>query len=63
MSGGNTPAPGVSFYTPIQKPPAGTAFEKQPGEKPIPKLFQPLKIRGVEFPNRIFVSYFYEDDV
>ncbi|KAH9484842.1 NADPH dehydrogenase afvA [Psilocybe cubensis] len=57
MSGAeNLPAPGVSFYTPFQNPPAGTASNKQPNGKPIPKLFQPLKIRGVEFPNRIFLS-------
>lgn len=52
----NTAAPGVSYYTPAQNPPAGTALNPQPSGRPIPKLFQPLKIRGVEFQNRIFVS-------
>ncbi|KII89986.1 hypothetical protein PLICRDRAFT_29157 [Plicaturopsis crispa FD-325 SS-3] len=52
----NTPATGVSYFTPAQTPPAGTAVDPQPGGKPIPKLFQPLRIRGVEFQNRIFLS-------
>jgi len=52
----NVPAPGISYFTPEQKPPAGTAVVPQPDGKPIPKLFQPLKIRGVEFQNRIFVE-------
>lgn len=52
----NTPAPGVSYFTPLQDPPAGTAVVPQPDGKPIPKLFQPLTIRGVTFQNRIFVS-------
>ncbi|KAF9459665.1 hypothetical protein BDZ94DRAFT_1267726 [Collybia nuda] len=52
----NTAAAGVSFYTPAQNPPAGTALNPQPSGRPIPKLFQPLKIRGVEFHNRIFVA-------
>ncbi|KXN87319.1 Putative NADPH dehydrogenase C23G7.10c [Leucoagaricus sp. SymC.cos] len=52
----NDPAPGISYFTPLQDPVAGTALNPQPSGKPIPKLFQPLKIRGVEFQNRIFVS-------
>lgn len=52
----NDPAPGVPFYTPHQDPVAGTAVVPQPSGKPIPKLFQPVKIRGLEFQNRIFVS-------
>ncbi|GAB1319189.1 NADH-dependent flavin oxidoreductase [Madurella fahalii] len=52
----NDGAEGVPFYTPVQNPPSGTAVVPQPGNKPIPKLFTPLKIRGVEFQNRIFVS-------
>ncbi|PCH34993.1 FMN-linked oxidoreductase [Wolfiporia cocos MD-104 SS10] len=52
----NAPAPNVPFYTPAQNPAAGTAVDPQPNGKPIPKLFQPLKIRGVEFQNRIFLS-------
>ncbi|KAK0226548.1 hypothetical protein IW262DRAFT_1457774 [Armillaria fumosa] len=52
----NVPAPGVSFFTPEQNPPAGTAVLPQPDGKSLPTLFQPITIRGVTFPNRIFVS-------
>lgn len=52
----NTPAEGFPYFTPAQIPAAGTAVDPQPEGKPIPLLFQPLKIRGVEFHNRIFVS-------
>lgn len=44
------------YFTPAQIPPSGTALSPQPDDKPIPKLFQSIKIRGVEFHNRIFVS-------
>ncbi|KAI0684328.1 FMN-linked oxidoreductase [Earliella scabrosa] len=52
----NAPAPNVPYYVPRQYPPAGTAFDPQPDGKPIPSLFQPIKIRGVEFQNRIWLS-------
>ncbi|GLB42195.1 putative NADH:flavin oxidoreductase / NADH oxidase family protein [Lyophyllum shimeji] len=52
----NVPAPNVPYFTPAQIPPAGTALDPQPDGKPIPKLFQPLKIRGVELQNRIILS-------
>ncbi|KAH9930809.1 hypothetical protein B0H21DRAFT_836822 [Amylocystis lapponica] len=52
----NAPAPGVPYFTPAQYPAAGTAVEPQPDDKPLPKLFQPIKIRGVEFQNRIWLS-------
>ncbi|KAH8901889.1 FMN-linked oxidoreductase [Coniochaeta sp. PMI_546] len=52
----NEAAEGVPYYTPAQKPPSGTAVTPQPDNKPVPKLFTPLKIRGVEFQNRIMVS-------
>ncbi|CDO69103.1 hypothetical protein BN946_scf185042.g5 [Trametes cinnabarina] len=52
----NRPAPNTSYFTPAQYPPAGTAFDPQPNGKPIPTLFKPLKIRGVEFQNRIWLS-------
>ncbi|TFK38189.1 NADPH dehydrogenase [Crucibulum laeve] len=52
----NVPARGVSYFTPAQIPPAGTAADPQPTGKPIPKVFQPIKIRNVEFQNRIWVS-------
>jgi len=57
----NDPAPGVSFFTPHQNPPSGTAVDPQPNGQPIPMLFKPLKIRGVDFQNRIFVSIFFSD--
>ena len=52
-----TPAPakGISYFTPAQDPPAGTALGTQDGS-PVPKLFTPLKIRGVQLHNRIWVS-------
>ncbi|SJK99013.1 related to flavin oxidoreductase [Armillaria ostoyae] len=52
----NVPAKGISFFTPEQIPPAGTATALQPNDKPIPVLFQPLTIRGLTVQNRIFVS-------
>lgn len=51
----NVAAPGISFYTPAQTPAAGTAVHPQPDGRHIPLLFQPLTIRGVTFPNRIWV--------
>jgi len=61
MSLPNVPNPaafGISYYTPAQVPAAGAAINPQPKGNSIPLLFQPLKIRGVEFHNRIFVSSF-----
>lgn len=52
----NAPAPGIPYYTPSQYPAAGTAVDPQPDGKPIPTLFKPLTIRGVEFQNRLWVS-------
>ncbi|KUI55604.1 hypothetical protein VP1G_02897 [Cytospora mali] len=52
----NKPATGVPFFTPAQDPPSGTALDPQPNGASIPKLFTPLKIRGVTFQNRIFLS-------
>merc|ERR1712000_486377 len=52
----NKASPRVPFFTPEQDPVAGSAVEPQPSGKPIPKLFTPLKIRGIEMPNRIWVS-------
>ncbi|KAJ7643429.1 FMN-linked oxidoreductase [Mycena polygramma] len=34
----------------------GSALDPQPDSKPIPTLFQPIRIRGVDFQNRIFLS-------
>ncbi|KAL1633381.1 NADH-dependent flavin oxidoreductase [Diplodia intermedia] len=50
----NKAAPGVSYYTPLQSPPAGTALADD--DKPIPKLFKPLQIRGLTLQNRIMLS-------
>lgn len=49
-------APNVSFFTPRQAFPAGTALVPQPNGNSVPKLFQPIKIRDLELQNRIFVS-------
>ncbi|KAF1809743.1 NADPH dehydrogenase [Eremomyces bilateralis CBS 781.70] len=51
----NEPAPGIPYFTPLQNPPAGTAVE-QPDDKPIPKVFQPIKLRGLTLQNRIMLS-------
>ncbi|KAL1890966.1 NADH-dependent flavin oxidoreductase [Sporothrix stenoceras] len=51
------PAPGVPFYTPAHTPSTGTATQSTTHDgKPIPTLFTPHKIRGVEFGNRFVVS-------
>lgn len=52
----NVAAKGISYFTPAQNPPAGTALDPQPNGKAVPKLFQPLKIRGLVAQNRIVVS-------
>ncbi|KIW78468.1 hypothetical protein Z517_08304 [Fonsecaea pedrosoi CBS 271.37] len=52
----NKGTPGISYFTPAQSPPSGTAKDPQSDGSAIPKLFQPLTIRGVTFQNRIFLS-------
>jgi 2,4-dienoyl-CoA reductase-like NADH-dependent reductase (Old Yellow Enzyme family) len=52
----NVAAPGVSFFTPKQDPPHGTASNPQSDNSAPPKLFQPLTIRGITLQNRIFLS-------
>lgn len=52
----NTRAANTPYFTPAQVPPAGTAIVPQPSGKPVPSLFKPLKIRGLEIQNRIVVS-------
>jgi 2,4-dienoyl-CoA reductase-like NADH-dependent reductase (Old Yellow Enzyme family) len=62
----NTATPNLSWYNPIQNPPAGTVLT---GDTPnndippsphrpetIPKLFQPITLRGQTFHNRLWVS-------
>lgn len=44
----------ISYFTPKQDPPAGTVKVKTDGS--VPKLFKPLKIRGLELQNRIMLS-------
>ena len=46
----------ISYYTPEQKPVAGTALSMKDGSDKIPKLFQPLKLRGLTLQNRVAVS-------
>ena len=47
----NVAAEGISYYTPAQIPPAGTQYDGEPN-----KLFTPITIRGVTFPNRLFLA-------
>lgn len=56
------PAEGISYFTPAQEPPSGTARTPQTSGKPVPKLFKPLTIRGMEFQNRLGVSIPIEDE-
>lgn len=46
----NVAAQGIPYYTPAQNPPAGTQVEGST------KLFSPITIRGVTFPNRLFLA-------
>ena len=50
----NRPAAGIPYFTPAQTPPAGSALVKD-GEA-VPKLFKPLRIRGMVMQNRIMLS-------
>ncbi|RMZ75023.1 hypothetical protein DV737_g5529, partial [Chaetothyriales sp. CBS 132003] len=52
----NEPAEGVPFFTPKQDPPHGSGLDPQLDGSQPPKLFQPLKIRSMTLPNRIFLS-------
>lgn len=51
----NVGAEGIPYFTPAQIPPAGTALDPQPDGRPLPKVFHPLRIRGLELQNRIWV--------
>jgi hypothetical protein len=53
----NKAAPGISYYTPLQDPPAGSAAIPQSDGSDPPRLFQPFTVRGKTFHNRIGVSY------
>ncbi|OJD16265.1 hypothetical protein AJ78_03556 [Emergomyces pasteurianus Ep9510] len=50
------PAPGASYFTPVQNPPSGAAADPQSDGSRPPKLFRPLTVRGVTFQNRIGLS-------
>ncbi|KAJ5453719.1 uncharacterized protein N7458_004675 [Penicillium daleae] len=52
----NKPAPGISYFTPAQETPAGTAINPQSNGCAPPGLFQPMKVRNLRFPNRIALS-------
>lgn len=54
----NKPAEGISYFTPAQVPPAGSAAIPQSDGTQPPKLFQPFKVRGLTFHNRIGVGFF-----
>ncbi|TCD62071.1 hypothetical protein EIP91_007511 [Steccherinum ochraceum] len=49
-------ASNAPYLVPAQQIPAGTAVPERVSGKPVPELFKPLTIRGVTFPNRIWVS-------
>ncbi|TKA66480.1 hypothetical protein B0A55_10065 [Friedmanniomyces simplex] len=51
----NRAAKGISYFTPAQIPPAGTALVLE-DQKSVPKLFKPLKLRGTTLQNRIMLS-------
>jgi len=53
----NKAAPGISYFTPAQEPPAGSAAIPQSDGTQPPKLFRPFTVRGKTFHNRIGVSY------
>src|SRR5579871_5306955 len=62
----NRRTPNLSWFNPVQEPPAGTVLTgTQPNNdlppsknRPatIPKLFEPITLRGQTFHNRLFVS-------
>lgn len=52
----NKATPGISYFTPLQDPVAGTALAMKDGSDKIPKLFTPIKLRGMTMQNRIALS-------
>ncbi|KAI9465023.1 FMN-linked oxidoreductase [Lactarius psammicola] len=54
----NKRVPGAKEFYPLNEPSIGTTLSPEtfPRNKNLPPLFTPLTIRGVTFPNRIFVS-------
>ena len=51
----NRAAPGTPYFTPAQLPPAGTALVTK-DTRNVPKLFKPLKLRGLTLNNRVTVA-------
>ncbi|CAK7901902.1 probable NADPH dehydrogenase [[Candida] anglica] len=51
-----TPAKEVPYFIPKATVIAGQALDPQPEDKNVPKIFQPLKIKGLNLQNRIGVS-------
>ncbi|KAK7695166.1 hypothetical protein QCA50_002356 [Cerrena zonata] len=58
MTNVNKPVPGADQYYPLNEPELGQLLpvDKYPHNAALPKLFEPLTVRGVTFRNRIFVS-------
>ncbi|KAF1995340.1 FMN-linked oxidoreductase [Amniculicola lignicola CBS 123094] len=52
----NKAAPGISYFTPQQDPAAGTGLKMKDGSSKLPKLFTPLKLRGITLQNRTMLS-------
>ncbi|CZT09183.1 related to flavin oxidoreductase [Rhynchosporium graminicola] len=52
----NVPAENITYFTPRQIIPAGTAIVHSDSKSPKPKVFQPLQLRGLTLQNRIIVS-------
>ncbi|EHK96053.1 putative NADPH dehydrogenase C23G7.10c [Glarea lozoyensis 74030] len=50
----NTAAPKISYFTPEQTIASGTGITKS--DATLPKLFEPLQLRGLKLQNRIMVS-------
>lgn len=48
--------PQTPYYTPFQQPPSGTLIPTSNSTTSVPKLFQPLSLRGLTLQNRIIVS-------
>lgn len=51
----NKPSDAVPYFTPAQEIPAGMALIAD-GQKSVPKLFRPLKLRDMMMANRVVFS-------
>ncbi|PPQ63788.1 hypothetical protein CVT24_004330 [Panaeolus cyanescens] len=56
MSLSNDRVPGAYQFFPLNRPEIGTLLHDEAKESDSPLLFKPLRIRGLEFKNRIFVA-------